>query len=140
MQPQKCTCPGCRVMSLYPLSYMMSSSGYRFIKSKHVLWCFPRMVLIQVGCLYHSFTEIINKSLSTPHQAWLRPDVTKVGPSRFSASPVKFFCRHPRHLHPKTPIVSVLGHTHSHPQKGLVRTGSSTSVKQQPQMTSARGF
>lgn len=81
-------------------------------------------VLIEVGCLYPSFTEIINKSPRTPHQAfWFKPDMTTVGLSRFSASPVNFLCRHLRHLHPKTPIISVLGHTLSHPQKGLVTTG-----------------
>lgn len=79
----------------------------------------------------------LNKSLSAPHQAsWFKPDRTTVALSRSSASPA----RRPRHLHPKSPIASVLGHTHSHPQKGLVRTAWSASVKQQPQMTSACGF
>lgn len=82
-----------------------------------------------------------NKSLSTPHQAfWFKPAMTTVGLSRFSASPVSYFCRRPRQVHPQSPIASVLGHTHSHPRKGLVRTARSVSVKQQPQMTSACGF
>lgn len=85
--------------------------------------------------------KYLNKSLSTPHQAfWFKPDMTTVTISRFSASPARYFCRLPRHLNPKSPIASVLGHTLSHPQKGLVRTAWSASVKQQPQMTSACGF
>lgn len=55
----------------------------------------------------------LNKSLSTPHQAfWFKPDMTTVSLSRSSASPASYFCRRPRHLHLKSPIASVLGHTH----------------------------
>ena len=90
-----------------------------------------------ISCLI----KILNKSPSAPHQAFrFNPDVTTVVPFRLSASPASYFCRRPRHLHPKAPIASVLGHTHSHPPKRLVRTARSASVKQQPQMTSACGF